>query len=300
MNTSDLKVSVITPSYNQGKYLEETIQSVLNQTYPNIEYIVIDGGSTDNSVDIIKKYEQNITYWISEKDKGQADAINKGFLKATGDLVCWINSDDILYSEFVATRVKQFLLFNDIDLIYGDVDQGDTYKNKLIRKGRQVCLKEMLTKLNVPIPQQSAMWRKSAIDKIGLLDERWHVILDREYFMRTALFGKIMYIEGSLAFFRNHNESKSIAQWHRWADELEFFYQEIFESNDYNQYIKHKGISLSSMYHECADIYNDCNNKKLKYRYKYKSFKSNYFVFFKLEFKALLIKIYKLSKKTIE
>ncbi|OAD46137.1 glycosyltransferase family 2 protein [Polaribacter atrinae] len=90
------KISIVTPSYNQGNFIEETIQSVLNQNYPNLEYIIIDGGSTDNTIDIIKKYEENITYWISEKDNGQSDAINKGFLKATGVIYYWINSDDYL------------------------------------------------------------------------------------------------------------------------------------------------------------------------------------------------------------
>ncbi len=90
------KISIITPSYNQGKFIEETILSVINQQYSNLEFIIIDGGSTDNTVDIIEKYSTQITYWVSEKDEGQSDAINKGFLKATGEIINWLNSDDYL------------------------------------------------------------------------------------------------------------------------------------------------------------------------------------------------------------
>ena len=130
-------VSIITPSYNQGEYLEDTILSVLNQDYPEIEYIVIDGGSSDNSVDVILKYAERISYWVSEPDKGQADAINKGFRKSRGNLICWINSDDLLYPDFVSTRVKQFLNNPGTDFIYGDVDQGISPGEKRLRKGAQ-------------------------------------------------------------------------------------------------------------------------------------------------------------------
>src|SRR5450759_2806690 len=114
-----MKISVITPSYNQGQFLEETILSVINQNYPNLEYFIIDGGSTDNSIEIIKKYEKHLTYWVSEKDNGQAHAINKGFKKATGDIVCWINSDDLLIQGAINTISNYFSRNPDVQFING-------------------------------------------------------------------------------------------------------------------------------------------------------------------------------------
>ena len=260
------KVSIITPSYNQGEYLEETILSVLNQTYGNIEYIVIDGGSTDNSVDIIRKYEERITFWCSEKDKGQADAINKGLKRATGDMVCWINSDDVLYPNFVEKFVNHFVSHPDVDFLYGDVEQGADMQHAIIRRGEVIDYPTMLRTLHVPMPQQATMWRKEVMDKIGYLDPQWHVLLDREYFMRIAQYCVIEYLSGVVAFFRNHENAKSIAEWHKWMPELEKYYVTLFEDRKF-PYQHLKKESMASMYWECYRIAVSCNEKQAQRYY---------------------------------
>jgi glycosyltransferase involved in cell wall biosynthesis len=260
-------VSIITPSFNQGVYLEETILSVLNQTYPNIEYFIIDGGSTDNSVETIKKYEDNLSYWISEPDNGQAAAINKGMQKATGEYLCWINSDDTLYPDFIERRIAIFQNNEYLDFVYGDVDQGANIEEKTMRKGKQTDFDTMLRTLQVPIPQQSTIWRRKVLDHIGFLDEKWHVLLDREYFMRIARHFNILYVPGSVAFFRNHELSKSVNEEVKWADEIPDLYNEIFEKNIYflkDEYIiRNKNKILSNAYLFTSRIYkkNDQNQK---------------------------------------
>lgn len=265
-------VSIITPSYNQGEFLEQTIQSVLNQTYSNIEYIVIDGGSTDNSAELINKYKKEIAYWVSEPDDGQADAINKGFKAATGSLLCWINSDDILYPDFVADRVRQFEENTNAGMIYGDIDKGADLTARKISKGRQVSIMDMLKYASCPIPQQSAMWRRDVIEKIGYLDPQWHVVLDREYFIRTAAFFPIKYVAGAVAFFRNHENSKSIAEKLKWGEELPAYYEKVFNDDVYgltSALLSYKGRCLSKVYLKCARIFTKAGDKsKAKEFYK--------------------------------
>lgn len=262
---ASISVSIITPSYNQGKYLEQTIQSVLNQTYSNIEYLIVDGGSTDNSIDIIKRYEKNIAYWISELDNGQADAINKGFKQANGDFLCWVNSDDVLYSDYVAQRVQQFKENPNVDMIYGDIEKGPDISIKRLRKGRQTNIEDMLKYASCPIPQQSAMLRREVIEKIGLLVPLWQVILDREYFIRIAANSLIKYIPGVVAFFRNHENSKSAVDKLKWAEELPRYYEMVFNNNIYNLspgLLAYKDRCLSKVYLKCAKIFELAGNKR--------------------------------------
>jgi glycosyltransferase involved in cell wall biosynthesis len=248
-------VSIITPSYNQGRYIEETILSVLNQDYENIEYIIIDGGSTDDSLDIVKKYSYKLAYWVSEPDKGQADAINKGFLKAKGEFVCWLNSDDFIYKNFISSRVRQFQCNPDFDMIYGDVDQGREPGKVWLRKGRVTSYNKMRKTLEVPIPQQSAVWRRNVLQKTGMLNPEWHVLLDRDYFIRISMNHRIQYIPGAVAFFRIHNYSKSIKDSVKWAEELPLYYKSLIEKQE--DYKNRAHSVMARCYWYCSKIYEE-------------------------------------------
>jgi glycosyltransferase involved in cell wall biosynthesis len=267
--------------------LEETILSVLNQDYQNIEYIIIDGGSNDGTVAIIKKYDNKIKYWISEKDNGQADAINKGFLKAKGEFICWVNSDDLIYPDFISSRLKQFQLHPDIDMIYGDVDQGPGRDDSWIRKGKQTSFLSMLKTINVPIPQQSAIWKKNVLEETGLLDSKWHVLLDMDYFIRIAKNHRILYIPGSLAFFRTHRNSKSINEAIKWAEELPEYYKSLV--GGWDDYKKRRHFVLAKCYWECSKIYskNDQFEKAKEFREKAK--KENLVTYCRLWFIQFLV-----------
>lgn len=254
-------VSIITPSYNQGQFLEATIQSVLAQTYNNIEYIVIDGGSTDSSIEIIKKYEKHISYWISEKDNGQADAINKGFIKARGDYICWVNSDDLLYSNFISDRIKQFSEHEKFSMIYGDVHQGWDINSKKLRRGSQQDWKGMITNGTVNVPQMSAIWEREVLSSIGGLNVSFTVLLDWEYFVRISKSFRILYIPGAVAFFRQHKDSKSVNLISSWAGEMIQYYEKNIFCNPDKKLINIKH-TRQNLYLFCAGLYMEVRNEK--------------------------------------
>lgn len=204
------KISIITPSYNQGQFLEETIKSVLNQNYPYLEYIIIDGGSTDNSVEIIRRYEDKLAYWVSEKDNGQAHAINKGFRRATGDIIAWLNSDD-LYLPGTLKKVADFFEKKpQIDVVYGDIEIIDNKGKVLgIKKVVPFNFKSQLFSASL-VPQPATFWRKKVIKKIGFLNEKYQYQMDYEYFLRMGAKGiRFGIIKQPLAQFRLQPQSKT-------------------------------------------------------------------------------------------
>ena len=205
------KISIITPTYNQAMYLEKTILSVIEQKYPNFEYIIIDGGSTDGSVEIIKKYKNKLAYWISEKDNGQSDAINKGLKIATGEIMCWLNSDDLFIDGTLNFVGDFFKNHPAVGCMYGNtinIDQND--KQLLARHEIPFDKNIMLYALNF-IQQPSTFWRRSVYEKIGELRNDLHYTMDHEYWLRMYKNGiKFEYVDKFLSLYRWHGDSKGI------------------------------------------------------------------------------------------
>ena len=210
MNEQPL-VTIVTPSYNQAGFLARTIESVLNQDYPNIEYIVMDGASTDESVEVIRRYEDRIAFWASEKDKGQTDAINKGFAHAHGEILAWLNSDDVLYPGAVSGAVDWLTCHPETGLVYGDCDFIDA-NDRIIGKfnAKQTDLKK-LRQGYVHIPQQASFWRADLWEKVGPLDESIFFAMDYDLWLRLAAVSEIQYLPGNRwAAFRLHEDAKTI------------------------------------------------------------------------------------------
>lgn len=204
-------VSIITPSYNQAKYLEQTLRSVLQQDYPFIEYIVIDGASTDGSVDIIKKYANKLAYWISEKDSGQAEAINKGFARATGGIVAWLNSDDYYLPGAVSAAVKACDENPEAALVYGNmlaVDENGKPFNALTYKS--LTLEDLLC-FQI-IGQPAVFMRRSALQKTSGLNPDFHFLLDHLLWIQLAQHGKILHVNQTWSAARYHPEAKNRAK----------------------------------------------------------------------------------------
>lgn len=204
-------VSIVTPSYNQGKFLERTIVSVLSQDYPNIEYIVMDGGSNDNSVEIIKKYSNKIKFWVSEKDKGQSDAINKGWKMATGQYCSYLNSDDELAPGAVTAIMDAFLKDPSAGTVYGDYTFIDGDNGVLEKgKGHQTDFKRLLVNGQMPaIAQPSSFYRMDLIRKVNYIDESLHLSMDYDLLLKLAKNAPMVYIPATISLFRLHGNAKS-------------------------------------------------------------------------------------------
>jgi len=205
------KITIVTPSYNQGQFLEQTILSVLGQNYPNLEYIIIDGHSTDNSVEIINKYEKHLKYWVSEPDKGQSDAINKGFSHSSGDILAWINSDD-MYLPGVFNFISNTIDRNRLGIYFGNCIHFTMHENTLVSFGSDVVEKRNSIRLNLNdyIIQPSSFWTKDTWLKVGKLREDMHFVFDWEWFLRAEEIGIPFFpIMSPLSIYRIHDTHKT-------------------------------------------------------------------------------------------
>jgi glycosyltransferase involved in cell wall biosynthesis len=205
------KVSIVTPSYNQAEFLEETMLSVLSQDYPNIEYLVIDGGSNDGSVEIIRRYTDRLAYWVSEPDRGQAHALQKGFAGASGEIIAFLNSDDVYLPGAVDTAVEALQADPGLAVVHGDSIYVDAAGEEI---GRKVglggdFLGHFLLQFN-PISQPSTFLRRSAYDVAGGIDPTLHLAMDYDLWCRIGLRGmRIRHLPVALSLFRIHSQSKT-------------------------------------------------------------------------------------------
>jgi hypothetical protein len=179
-------VSIVTPSYNQAQFIEETIRSVLLQGYPNLEYIIIDGGSTDGSVEILSKYEPWLAFWVSEPDRGQSHAINKGWARARGEVLAYLNSDDLLVPDTLTRVAETFVAHPDVAVVYGDCDLIDGEGRLMERLCSRSYSRAGLLLANY-IQQSSAFVRRCAVERVGPVDESFDMTMDYEYWVRLAM-----------------------------------------------------------------------------------------------------------------
>jgi glycosyltransferase involved in cell wall biosynthesis len=235
-------ISIITPSYNQGHFLEETIRSVLLQDYPAIEYIIIDGGSTDNSKSIIDKYKDKLAWSVSEPDNGQSDAINKGLRRATGEFVAWMNSDDIYTENAISKAVEKLKLHPDCGMVFSNVLSMDSHSSifNIMRYGDWGLLELMAFKV---IGQPGIFMRKKALDDVGFLEPDYHWLMDHHLWLKIASKYPIKYIDEIWAAARFHPGAKNLRGAEKYGMEAFVIYEWMKREPDFQLlFLKNKKI----------------------------------------------------------
>lgn len=215
------RITIITPSFNQGEFLENTILSILNQNYPNLEYFIVDGGSTDSSLETIKKYQDRLDWWVSEPDRGQSHAINKGLARATGEIINWINSDDLLFPGALKRVAECFQRHRGtVHLMVGENARISAIGEILQISSPPSPWAFSLRNLIIPIGQQSTFFTRRALDLVGFLNEDLHAIMDMDFYSRIlGQGGSLVRIRGLVGAIRNHAEAKGFANPELWDRE---------------------------------------------------------------------------------
>lgn len=203
-------VSIVTPSFNQARFLPETIQSVLGQDYPNLEYLIVDGGSTDGSLEVIRRYADRLAWWVSETDQGQTDAINKGFGRARGEILAWLNSDDTYLPHAVSEAVAFLRDHPEAGMVYGDANLVNENGQIVGRFPARQTDYHRLRRGYVHIPQQAAFFRASLWRQSGPLDPTFYFAMDYDLWVRLARLAPLCYYPSLWANFRLHGAGKSV------------------------------------------------------------------------------------------
>ena len=227
------KISVVTPSYNQAQFIEETIRSVLLQGYPNLEFIIIDGSSTDNTLEIIKKYEPWITYWVSEPDRGQSHAINKGIVKATGAILFWLNSDDLVLPGAFERVAKNFMDNPETKMVIGQVKVIDAQANEISELISDFTTwEDLVTSPYNKVRQVSTFFARSLFDECGLINEGIEIAMDIELFSRLTRNHKPTVISDFVSTFRVQGQSKSFLNIIQGYKEVDRFRKQLLKGNN--------------------------------------------------------------------
>ncbi len=287
-----MKISIVTPSFNQGKFIRRAINSILDQDYPDLELLVMDGGSTDETLSILAEFAERIS-WRSEADRGQSQAVNNGWRLASGEVLGWINSDDLLLPGALQTVADYFQNHLEAQWLYGKCHYIDAV-GRYLRDypARSYNFDHLVKNVQNFIPQPAVFFRRQALGEIGFLNEDLHFVMDLDFWLRFGLRSPAHYLDVPLACLRVHQDAKSIAAFEKFSRELIEVIQAFFARPDIPENIMRlKRESLSNAFLLAADMNFWAGNLLSARRYAMQSWKLRPFRLRRLTLYLLLGKL---------